>query len=345
MMYRMYARIKGQLTQKPASQSVQMSGGDLAGYEQEVNDSLHEITSYTLKALLPEKLHHRLISTDLSAGIDKEDGTLTAQFTIVSKAELSEIEKGMIESCICSEVMGGWGNSLLDRAIQTPDGDLVIWPAELLSPTLEWQPKYEITEQRHPKYPWLHRIKALADIGDHVMEGDYGGFVQGMENLSHDGGCWIYENSICCDNALVEGDAKLVGNAIVRDNAVAGGDAMLLERAVAEGNCYIRSGRIQEDARISGDAIISGQEVECGGGTFIRYPQIAGQSNVYGNISGGYVIKGNVMPHENLVNRTPDIFILEHGKWTVVAEPRKLEPPQDMQKQDEKKKQNRGKSR
>ncbi len=114
---------------------------------------------------------------------------------------------------------------------------------------------------------------------------------------------------------------------------------MLLDQAVAEGNCHISNGRIQEDARIAGGALISGQEVECGKEMAVRYPHIKGKSNVYGNVSGGFVIMGNVMPHENLINQTPDVFILQHGVWEVAVEPKKLKPPQGIpcnkpQKQD-----------
>ena len=27
--------------------------------------------------------------------------------------------------------------------------------------------KYKITESKHPKYPWLHRIQALTDVNDY----------------------------------------------------------------------------------------------------------------------------------------------------------------------------------
>ena len=32
--------------------------------------------------------------------------------------------------------------------------------------------KYEITELTHPHYPWLHRIRALRDIGQEVHQID-----------------------------------------------------------------------------------------------------------------------------------------------------------------------------
>ncbi len=344
MIYRMYASVRGQMTKGDSFGSVPLSGKELAVFEGIINDSFHRLSLNTLKTrLLPQnadrELDRKLESLDLSACMDEETGNMTACFTIVSKGSLTELEKAGIESGIFHNVMAGWGHSLLNQEIKTPQGDLAVWQEGMISPALEWQPKYEITEQAHPKYPWLHRIRALVDIKDHVMEGDYGGFVGSMENLSHDGGCWIYENSISCDGALVEGEAKLAGNAVARDRAVIGGTAMLLGQAVAEGNCHISNGRIQEDARIAGGALISGQEVECGKEMAVRYPHIKGKSNVYGNVSGGFVIMGNVMPHENLINQTPDVFILQHGVWEVAVEPKKLKPPQGIpcnkpQKQD-----------
>mgnify|MGYP007086055088 CR=1 FL=1 len=38
--------------------------------------------------------------------------------------------------------------------------------------------KYEITDIAHETYPFLHRIRALRDIGENVKAGDLGGFVE-----------------------------------------------------------------------------------------------------------------------------------------------------------------------
>ena len=48
--------------------------------------------------------------------------------------------------------------------------------------------KYEITDIAHEKYPFLHRIRALRDIGSEVKAGDLGGFVESEGNLSFDPG-------------------------------------------------------------------------------------------------------------------------------------------------------------
>ena len=51
--------------------------------------------------------------------------------------------------------------------------------------------KYEITNQAHPHYPWLHRIRALKDVREGVKAGTLGGYVQSADNLSQDGAAWI----------------------------------------------------------------------------------------------------------------------------------------------------------
>ncbi len=58
--------------------------------------------------------------------------------------------------------------------------------------------KYEITDIAHEKYPFLHRIRALRDIGSEVKAGDLGGFVEGESNLSFETGdnAWIFDDAI-----------------------------------------------------------------------------------------------------------------------------------------------------
>ena len=54
--------------------------------------------------------------------------------------------------------------------------------------------KYEITDIAHETYPFLHRIRALQDIGDWAKAGDLGGFVESESNLAVDpeDAAWIF---------------------------------------------------------------------------------------------------------------------------------------------------------
>ena len=63
--------------------------------------------------------------------------------------------------------------------------------------------KYEITDIAHETYPFLHRIRALRDIGENVKAGDLGGFVEGEHNLETElsDSAWIFDDAIACGSA------------------------------------------------------------------------------------------------------------------------------------------------
>ena len=67
--------------------------------------------------------------------------------------------------------------------------------------------KYELTEETVTVYgKTLYRIRAVRDFGS-VKTGEFGGYIEKEENLSHFGNAWIY------------GDARVFGNAWVYGNA------------------------------------------------------------------------------------------------------------------------------
>lgn len=197
--------------------------------------------------------------------------------------------------------------------------------------------KYEITEIAHPEYPWLHRIRALVPVNQWVMKGDLGGFVESENNLSQEGLCWIYDDAISCEDAVVEKNAVLFMKAMARDSALITNNAGMYEQSVAEGCCCILNGELKDDARVAGKAMVKENEVTG------QSPIIAGNSHVYGFVSGNYIIKGLVKPGEEFSNPTKDMFIFEDGKWDVLTEVRELRVPEGFQKQKkDKNKQHKG---
>ncbi len=72
-----------------------------------------------------------------------------------------------------------------------------------------------------------------------VKKGELGGYIQKEENLSHEGDCWIFEDSEVRGNARVEGNARLVGRTLVRDNAVVKGYSCLSASAYVWGNAVL----------------------------------------------------------------------------------------------------------
>lgn len=184
------------------------------------------------------------------------------------------------------------------------------------------QKKYEITEITHPKYPWLHRIRARCRVNEQVGPGALGGYVQTEDNLSQDGTCWIYDQAICCEEAVVEDDGRMFDGAVARGSALISGDARMFERAVAEGNSSFFSGELKEDARLSGNAVVNRSDNGLS-------PLIGRKSNVYGSVCGWFVVNDNIFEGEHYLNRTEDMFILENGKREVLVKQRKLEPPEE----------------
>ena len=69
--------------------------------------------------------------------------------------------------------------------------------------------KYELTEETFTVFgKTLYRIRAVRDFGS-VKTGEFGGYIEKEENLSHFGDAWVY------GNAKVYGDARVYGNAEV----------------------------------------------------------------------------------------------------------------------------------
>ena len=142
--------------------------------------------------------------------------------------------------------------------------------------------KYEITEIAHEKYPFLHRIRALRDIGSEVKAGALGGFVESEDNLSFRPGddAWIFDDAIACNDAYVDKGSYLRGNAIACGHAYVSRGTLLAGHARVEDDAYIRGAVLTDHARASGFAVIVHNQ-DTGG-----VPMLSGQSAVYGRVSG-----------------------------------------------------------
>lgn len=206
--------------------------------------------------------------------------------------------------------------------------------------------KYEITNIIHPKYPWLHRIRALENIRKGVHPGDLGGFVQSEENLSQEGRCWIFDNAIAGEQVFLSGDAVLRGTACARGCAAVSGDADIGQNAVVEDHAIISSGEITGSAYISGNANI---HKNCVTGFA---PSVAGSATVYGELSGRVVVLQYtvILPGMKIDNPTPDMILCHPDKIVIGRsknrETNSISPPDGWQKQHQTaKKRHRGEER
>lgn len=198
-------------------------------------------------------------------------------------------------------------------------------------------PKYEITRIAHPKFPWMHRIRALRDVREDVRAGDLGGFVQSERNLSQEGTCWIADNAIAAEEACVS------GHSLLSDNAWACGHAAIFDRAIVSGNAvldggvFVAAGRIRDHAYIGGNAEIFASRVTG------EAPVISESASVYGEVRGRVEINGRtvILPGSKIDNPTTDIFHIyperivvkkPFGKKLCVLSPPMAEKGQQKQK-------------
>ena len=112
--------------------------------------------------------------------------------------------------------------------------------------------KYELTKETVTiSGKTLYRIRAVRDFGS-VKTGEFGGYIEKEENLSHFGDAWVYGNAKVSGKAWVRGNAEVSGNAKVRGNAWICGNAKVSGNAEVSGNA-----KVSGNARVSGNAEVS----------------------------------------------------------------------------------------
>ena len=108
----------------------------------------------------------------------------------------------------------------------------------------------------------LYRIVALKSFSD-VKEGDTGGYIESEENLSQEGDCWVYHDSMVYEHATVTDNAVITNDAIVYDNAKVADYGAVAGNVKLHGNCQVLdSGAIVANngsVDFSGDITVSGQ--------------------------------------------------------------------------------------
>ena len=160
--------------------------------------------------------------------------------------------------------------------------------------------KYEITDISHEEYPFLHRIRALRDVGAEVKAGDLGGFVESESNLSTVPGdnAWIYEDAIAAGDAYVDQNATLQGKAVACDQAYISQNALLAGNSRAEDMAYICGGVLLDGARCSGSSMVLPSP------DTHNVPVLSGECAVYGKVMGDVGVQGNAVIEPFPIKRT-----------------------------------------
>ena len=155
--------------------------------------------------------------------------------------------------------------------------------------------KYEITDIVHWRYPFLHRIRALRNIGDKVKAGDLGGFVEGEQNLSFEPGdeAWLFDDTISCNEARVDKNSILKDNAEASGRAYITGGSSLSCTVKAMDRAYICG------ARLSFGCMVLGKAMTVPSHKSGRAPMLGGDIVIYGVISGDVRVAGKLVVMEN----------------------------------------------
>ena len=155
-------------------------------------------------------------------------------------------------------------------------------------------PKYKIDMQDRILHNgvWLYRIVATRNIHRHHQDpipfGEKGGYVEHINNLSHSGECWIYDNAKVYGKARVTREARVYDYAEISGNAWVRGNAEIWNFATVDGDAIVE-GRteIKGHAHVGEQAVLSGGRIK-----------ISGHAHIHGNAH----IEGNC--HVNLGGNT-----------------------------------------
>ncbi len=179
--------------------------------------------------------------------------------------------------------------------------------------------KYEITDIAHEKYPFLHRIRALRDVGAQVKAGDLGGFVESESNLSFEAGdeAWIFDDAICAGDGYVDKGSCLRERAVVCDNAYVSYGTEMSGDSRAEDDAYIRGARLSRCARASANSMILQSP------TTKVSPILTGNCAVYGKVMGDVTLAGSVVviSDETISNDSLDSLSIDERGRSIIRYP------------------------
>lgn len=189
---------------------IALKKADLLLYETTVQEALEQEKLYYRKKAAPFNLMERYGADDsvkekienLDIQVKKEQDGLYVCASLALKVPLTSQELEAIQNFLSMQYEMGIFDTprLRSHSVEEGEGvlDFSVDTKEKFSQKevqCEMQKKYEITSLAHPQFPWLHRIRALADINEEV----------------HKGACRIQSGEIW-DRARIQGNAQVVAS-------------------------------------------------------------------------------------------------------------------------------------
>ena len=109
----------------------------------------------------------------------------------------------------------------------------------------------------------LYQIQAVKTFSN-VKEGDLGGWIEKVSNLSQENNCWIYDDALVYGDARVYDNAQVYGNAQVYDYAQVYDNTRVYDNAQVDGIAWVYgdarvygNARVCDKARVFGNARVS----------------------------------------------------------------------------------------
>lgn len=147
-----------------------------------------------------------------------------------------------------------------------------------------------------------YRIQAIKNFGD-VKSGDKGGYVESIYNLSEDGDCWLYDNSMVLENAEILGNAKIKGDTRVYGGSKISDNVTIIDSVI--GAEYQRNNITICDNAYLNKVILNGAEyVDIFNNVQIESSSISGNISLHDNVT----IK-NLLFTDNNLTCTDDVQI------------------------------------
>lgn len=172
--------------------------------------------------------------------------------------------------------------------------------------------KYQLTDEtytyrRDLEDVCLHRIKALVDIpSSGVKKGELGGWVEGENNLSQEGDCWVFQEARVSGHAKVTQNARVAGHAVVCENATLQGSCFVSGHVYISGKCVVKGFvNVCGHAEVSGCAVITEHARVHGSAKISQNGVVEGHCEVTGaaTVSGYALVNGNAFVGDNAVVR------------------------------------------
>ena len=167
----------------------------------------------------------------------------------------------------------------------------------------------------------LYRIIALKNFSD-VEAGDLGGWVSGIDNLSQEGNCWIYDEAKCMGNARMFDNSKMFNNSKMHGNSTMYNDSRMYDCSVMYNNSTMYGHSIMYDHSIMHDhsemhdnAVMHDHSEMYDNARMFDNSEMGGHSEMYGDS----ILKAEEKLYGELISKVDKFIDISNPKGEMVT--------------------------